>query len=66
MLPMRLQLVKQLLLKGPNSLRPAAATAVAERPITMTMPFPCVPLMLTALVKPQTLLTVLLSFCSLS
>ncbi|KAK9917944.1 hypothetical protein WJX75_009983 [Coccomyxa subellipsoidea] len=40
MLPMRLQLVKQLLLKGPNSLRPAAATAVAERPITMTMPFP--------------------------
>lgn len=30
MLPMRLQLFKQLLLKGTNSLMPAAATAVAE------------------------------------
>ena len=35
MLPLRLQLFKQLLLKGPNSLRPAAATGVAGRTTTV-------------------------------
>lgn len=32
MLPMQLQLFKQLLLKGVNPLRPAAATALADAP----------------------------------
>ena len=40
MLPVRLQLFKQLLLKGTYGLKPLAATAVAEPPTTMSMPFP--------------------------
>jgi hypothetical protein len=40
MLPVRLQLFKQLLLKSTNSLKPLAATAIAERATAVTMPFP--------------------------
>ena len=39
MLPLRLQLFKQLLLRGSTGLRPAAAMGVLDRPTTIrTMP----------------------------
>ena len=40
MLPMRLQLFKQLLLKGVNPLRPAAAIAVADAPTSGILTVP--------------------------